>query len=84
MKVVIEEPKKEVDSNVGDVVLFNDRKCMVIDMGHDSDYYGLLVLEGNESGIVVFKKKSLLQIDEVCSELLINNKDVVITKEGDL
>lgn len=76
---------KKVDCYIGDIILFDEVPCMVIDMGLESDFYGILALEGVDVGCIIeeFEKLSDIDEDERTTGMLINRKEVVIHKEGE-
>lgn len=82
MRVAVDR-EKEIDCYEGDVILFDEVPCMVIDLGNDSDYYGVLALEGNNAGKVIntFEALSDIDTDERVTEVLIKCPEVVISKE---
>lgn len=82
MKVNVKREKEMIDCYVGTVIEFNEVPCMVIDLGNDSDYYGILALEGDNAGKVIEEFERLLEIDsdERVSRELIKHYDVVISK----
>lgn len=82
---VIRDNRTEVDCYVGDIIKFNGYPCMVIDMGEDSEHYGVLALEGADEGSVVATFEALHHIDkdERTTSLWIGKSDVVIGTERD-
>lgn len=83
MKVLVERKKEEIDCRVGDVIVFDNQICMIVDMGEDSPYYGLMLLEGADAGVIISEKvDSLYELDEDerTTEILIKKADVVVSK----
>lgn len=82
MKVNVKKERERIDCYAGTVIEFNGVPCMVIDLGEDSDCFGILALEGDCAGEVIEEFGGLLDIDrdERVSRVLINYYDVVITK----
>lgn len=81
MKVAV-KPKRN-DVYVGDVILFDKKPCMVIDMGEDSDNYGILSLDEVNGGdvIEIFEGLHQIDVDSRTNGVLIPRIDVVITKK---
>lgn len=88
MKVAV-KPKRN-DVYVGDIILFDKKPCMVIDMGdmvidvgEDSDNYGILSLDEVNGGDVleIFKTLHGIDNDSRTNGVLISRNDVVITKK---
>lgn len=82
MKVLVERKKEEIDCRVGDVIVFDNHVCMVVNLGTDSKYYGLMLLEGEDAGLIIEKIDNLYCLDEDkrTTEILIKKADVVISK----
>ena len=82
MKVDVKREREKIDCYVGTVIEFNQVPCMVIDLGEDSDCYGILVLEGDNAGKVIEEFERLVDIDrdKRVTRELIKPYDVVITK----
>lgn len=75
---------KKPDVYVGDIVIFNKIPCMVIDMGEDSDEYGMLSLDECGGGEVIetFNLLSEIDMDSRTERVLIKKSDIVISKKG--
>lgn len=82
MKVAVSRKRENFNIQIGDVVLFKERPCMIIDLGDESDYYGVLALEGTNAGKVIEEFTSLYTFDSDArvTEELIKCEDVVISK----
>ena len=83
MKVLLNNNKKQVDSYVGDIILFDGIPCMVVDLGKESDFYGVLAVEGYHAGEIIERFEGLheIDLDGRATELLIKNDSIIITKE---
>ena len=81
---VIKKKDKKVDCYVGDIVLYEDCPCLVVEDSVEKFPYLLVCLEGIKAGKVLNGYETLSYIDEECSEVLIKKDKVVISsEEGD-
>ena len=81
MKVTVSS--KRPDVYVGDIILFNNMPCMVIDMGEYSDEYGILSLDEVGGGEVIarFGGLSAIDMDSRTGKVLIERKDIIISSK---
>lgn len=81
MKVAVN--MKKLDVYVGDVIQFDGQPCMVIDMGKESDNYGILSLAEHGGGDVIelFSTLHSIDLDSRTELLLIPRDNIIITKK---
>ena len=84
MKVDLKREERDFDIDIGDIVRFEGVACMIVDLGPESDYYGVLALEGHNAGTIIEEFPSLFDFDKDrrVSEELIKAEEVIITKEN--
>lgn len=75
---------KTVNCFVGDVVMYNDYPCMIVEYIGKTYPYGLVCLEGVKAGQVLDCFANLVVIDKNVTAMLIKKDKVVISsEEGD-
>lgn len=82
---VIRSSKEKVDCYIGDIIEFKGIPCMVVNLGSESEGYGVLALQGADEGTVIAEFEGLhnIDIDSRTTELLIKRAKVIISEEGD-
>lgn len=76
-------PNKKCDCYPGDIVLYNRKPCMVVEFQrpYENNRYGLVSLEGSNTGEVIEEFKLISDIDQVLDVVLIPRRKVLITRE---
>lgn len=75
---VIEKTEIKPEFQMGDIVVYDDYKCMVVLNEGEIYPFELVCLEGTKAGTVINAYSNLVALKDACTSLLIKNKNVVI------
>lgn len=80
----VELQAQKTDVFVGDMIIFDKKPCMVIEINKCPNEYGVLSLDENTGGEVIAKFTTLSSIDynQRTERIIIKNSDIVISKKG--